>query len=222
MKKIFCFMLTMIMLLSMSVMTFAATNDVVISDGEKKELYEQFQDAVQEAIEKYDARIELKPFEEFDFENTVSIDEFKATLKAIGESRWHNSPSKLNEFNALTPEEYEEKDKLVRTYSYQEVTKSDTVTAGTRTITINVTGQFETYYSDAHDRQLFSGGASITDISSTNASYTWHTNFLDKSIIDGGRTYAVAAQGYIEYSGMYWYNLDIRVEFYCSPNGQVS
>ena len=216
-------MLTMIMLLSMSATTFAKTNDVV-SEDEKRELYGQFLAAVQEAIEKYNAKIELKPYEEFDFENAAPIDEFKATLKGIGESRWHNATPKLNENNAMTLEEYEEQRKQISMLpnSYQTVTKGDTVTVGTRTITINVTGQFETYYSDAHDRQLFSGDAKITDISSTNPSYTWYTNFLDKSIIDGGRTYAIAAQGYVEYSGMYWYNLDIRVEFYCSPNGKVS
>lgn len=81
MKKVISIVLTVVMLFSMSIVAFATTNDV---EDKQKELYEEYQAAVNEAIEKYNAKIELKPFEEFDFEKAAPLDEFKATLEAIG------------------------------------------------------------------------------------------------------------------------------------------
>lgn len=221
MKKVISIVLTVVMLFSMSIVAFATTNDV---EDKQKELYEEYQAAVNEAIEKYNANIELKPFEEFDFEKAAPLDEFKATLEAIGESHWNNPTQKLNDANAVTPEEYEQmiEERLVQPYAFQTKTKGGTVSVGTRTITINITGRFETYYSSAHDRQLISGSSYVSNISSSLSSYTWRTTFLDERIIDGGRTFYVVAQGDVEYSGMYWYNLRVSTEFYCNANGRIS
>lgn len=222
MRKILSLILTIIMIFSMSATIFAATNNTSIS--QKKGLYKQYESAVKEAIEKYDAKIELTPFEKFDFSTAAPIDEFKATLKGLGESEMHRRTPKLNETNALTLEEYEERveEKMVQPMSFQTETHSDSVTVGTKAVVIDITGRFETYYSESQDRQLISSSSYISDISSATSGYTWYTTFLDESIIDGGRTFYMAAQGSVEYSNMIWYNLNIATEFSCNANGGIS
>jgi len=198
-----------------------SANDASIS--EKKELYEQYQAAVNEAIEKYNARIELKPFEEFNFSIAEPIDQFKAVLKAIGESKWHNATSKLNSSNAMTLEEYKEevKKRLLRPDYIQTETHTDTVVVGATNVTIEITGKFETYYSDYHKRQLISVSSYIDDISSATSNYTWATNYLDEGVSDSGRSYYVAAQGYVEHDNMIWYDLEVSTYFYCDSYGDV-
>lgn len=224
MKKILSYTLAIAMILSIATTVFAAPDDATL---DKKELYEQYRAAVEEAKEKYNARIELKPFEEFDFSTAAPIDEFKATLKALGESKWHNPEPKLNSSNAMTAEEYakmvaEKKAREVRPMAFQTVTKSDYVTVGTKSVKIDITANIETYYNTTHDRQLISTSSYVSSVKSATSGYTWHSNFIDASIIDGGRTYYVAAQGDVEYSGMYWYNLRASVEFYCNSVGKIS
>ena len=202
-------------------MSFDTVNDISILG--KRELYEKYQAAVKEAMEKYDAKIELKPFEKFDFTIAEPIDEFKIILRDIGESKWHNPKSRLITSNALTLKEYEEKvkEKKLKPQSFQEETHTDTVTVGGKSITIQIVGQFETYYSDYHKRQLISVSSYISGISSTTSSYTWSTNYLDESVIDSGRTYYVSAQGYVEHDNMTWYNLEVSTYFYCNSVGDV-
>lgn len=223
-KKILSYTLAIAMILSIATTVFAAPDNATL---DKKELYEQYRAAVEEAKEKYNARIELKPFEEFDFSTAAPIDEFKATLKALGESKWHNPEPKLNSSNAMTAEEYAKKVEKINSreispMAYQTVTKSDYVTVGTKSVKIDITAKVETYYSDFHDRQLISSQSYVSSIKSATSGYTWYSNFIDDSIIDGGRTYYVAAQGYVEYSGMTWYDLRASVEFYCSAVGKIS
>lgn len=224
MKKRISLLIVVVMVLSMCTVGFAATaatEDVSVSS--KKQLYEQYKAAVEEAIATYDARIELDPFEEFDFDTAAPIDEFRATLKAIGEHQ-KNAP-KIDMSRALTPEENKEKISKIQPMGWQEHTKSDYVAVGTRSIPIYVTAQIETYYSSSHDRQLISSNSYVDDeegIKSGTAGYKWITNFLDYRVIDGGRTFYVVAQGLVEYSGMIWWDLNISVEFYCSPTGKIS
>lgn len=198
----------------------AATDDASISH--KKELYEQYKSAVEEAIATYNARIELAPFEEFDWEKAAPIEEFRATLKAIGEHQ-KNKP-KIDMSRTLTPEENKERISKIQPMEWQKPTKSDNVTVGTRSIRIDVTANIETYYSSAHDRQLISSSSYVDrdGIVAARAGYEWTTNFLDYRVIDGGRTFWVVAQGYVEYSNSIWRDLEISAEFYCSPTGRIS
>jgi len=221
MKKRISLLIVVVMVLSMCTVGFAATaatEDVSVSS--KKQLYEQYKAAVEEAIATYNARIELDPFEEFDFETAAPIEEFRATLKALGEGQ-KNAP-KIDMSRALTPEEYAEKISKIQPMGWQPKTKSDYVTVGTQSVRIDVEAEIETYYSSTHDRQLISANSYVKKISAAKSGYTWYTNFLDDRVIDGGRTYYVAAQGYVKYSGMTWYDLNIAVEFYCSPKGKIS
>ncbi|MFX0561088.1 hypothetical protein TEPIDINF_002548 [Tepidibacillus infernus] len=220
MKRILSLTLALIMMLSMSTAVFATTDDITISD--KKELYNHYQSAVEEAREKYNARIELKPFEEFDFSNAAPIEEFKASLKAIGEYQLKTPKLKFDKSNALTPEEHAKKVSEIQPMAFQTVTKSDYVSVGTKSVKIDITANIETYYSSFHDRQLISSNSYVSSIKSATSGYTWYSNYIDESIIDGGRTFYVVAQGYVVYSGMTWYDLRVSAEFYCSATGGIS
>lgn len=220
MKKTLSLILAMIMMLSISAAAIGATNDTSISD--KKIQYEQYQVAVKEAIEKYDARIELKPFEQFDFSIAAPIEEFKATLKAFGESQMNSSKTRLNDSNALTLKEYQDKVSKIQPMAYKTKTKSDNVSVGTKSVKINITAELETFYNDSYGRQMMSSNSYVSDISSATSGYTWSSNFIDQSLIDGGRTFYVVAQGEVDYSNMSWYDLEVSVEYYCSATGKIS
>ncbi len=221
MKRFFGLILTLCILCSISTTGLAIDNNSPIS--EKREFYEQCQMAIKDAMEKYAIEVDLTPFEDFNFSNAMSIDELKIELEAFGKYQMNNPITPLSK-NAKTPEQWEEERRKREPIleSYQRVTHNDTVTAGTRTITIDITGEFKTYYSDTHNRQLFSGDSKITDIKSKTSGYTWHTTAKDCRIIDGGRTYYVVAQGDVKYGDMVWRNLRISTEFYCNANGRVS
>lgn len=68
MKKVLSLMLIIVIVIFIVTLmstTAFATSETLISN--KEELYAQYQATVEEAIAKHDAKIELAPFEEFDF-----------------------------------------------------------------------------------------------------------------------------------------------------------
>ena len=84
---------------------------------------------------------------------------------------------------------------------------------------VKVAANFETQYSEAHDRQLFAGVDDITTEGMSNGS-DWEQTSVEVSLIDGGRTYSVEIEGV--WSGLGTsFEKTFTIEFRCDQYGNI-
>ena len=84
---------------------------------------------------------------------------------------------------------------------------------------VEVAANFDTQYSDTHDRQLFAGIDDITTEGMSNGS-DWEQTSIEVSLIDGGRTYSIDIEGVWNGLGASWEKA-FTIEFRCDQYGNV-
>lgn len=196
-------MLSCIMTFAMvfSIPAFAA--DAMVNTATKLDYYTQYQSIVEEVSKNTELDITLLPMEEFSDEDWKTPDEFRQFITDV--ANWNLTCT----------------DSSSMSRSSGSATKSVTVDADGHNYTISITGSFTTQYSSVHKCQVMSG---ITSISSkiSGSTGTWTQTGYERSLIDGGRTYAITVSGTLKIGGATFSNKLAYCEFYCNAQGAIS
>ncbi|GGG57797.1 hypothetical protein [Paenibacillus radicis (ex Gao et al. 2016)] len=179
------------------------SNFSTLSHEEKLELYETFENIVNEINNNEpQSTLGIFPFEEFPFEKFSSVSEFREFAIAR---------SGVN-FN-LVPDDQGG----IRPRSIGSATKSRTVDSNGVSVTLTVFGAFYTSLNTNSGRQVFTGQIASMSTTSSLGSFIetgWTTSYTDT-------TFNVTSSGKIKYNGLESSH-HIQVTFNCSATGVVS
>lgn len=182
-------------------------------------LYLQYKKIVEEVATEYDASIDFVTFENFEPESMDDIDVFRDTMHAL--ARLTDPQRRFFDSIIATSETDVALSQSARGSIEQYVKKTNRVSVGTRTATVEILGAFGTYYDSDHQRNLFNH-YEIVDISCPSSSFTWETTAFDGMLIDRMTTYYVVAEGDITYNGSVWTGREVSAEFHCNPSGEIT
>lgn len=98
--------------------------------------------------------------------------------------------------------------------------KSKTINAKGTSVSIKITGSFDTVLRESAGRQFFSDVNWVKSADSTDKG-VWSQTGYTPTLIDGGRTYDITVGGKYTQNGVSSTH-NIPVEFYCSATGVVS
>lgn len=185
----------------------ASASTIELSKEQKLEYYKQYEEIVSEINSGTpNSSLELGPFADFNSEDFIEPSEFKKY--AIERSNI--------EFNIVS-----DSNTGITPFSTAYSSKEKTVKSNGASVVVTINGSFDTQYSEAHKRQMFSSINSITTKTSQGKWTKSTSSGYSSRLIDVGRTYEVTVSGKITINNLSSSH-NIVVEFYCNTNGSVS
>lgn len=200
-KRFFAFILSVTMLFSFSICSFAEEADL------KEALYQQYQ----KIVDKVNAEtgnalpLSMKPYNEMKEEDWVSVEEFEKAAYALA-----NADFVVSDGTSSLP----------TTRSSGSASKKVSSTMGQASFEVIINGSFTTQYNTAIGRQIFMSCDSVTSASNTKG-FTWSQIEYFPDRLDSGRTYQINVSGSMTYLGLVQNHI-FSVEFYCNSQGAIS
>lgn len=200
-KRLLAFVLSLSMLFSLSICTFAEEN------GSREGLYEKYQEIVAQVNEETENALplNLKAYSEMVEEDWVSAEVFEEAAYALANATFVVTSGSSD---------------LPTTRSSGSASKTVSATMGQAAFEVIIYGSFTTQYNTAIGRQVFMSCDSITSESNTKG-FTWSQIDYDPERLDSGRTYQINVSGSISYLGLISNHI-FSVEFYCNSQGEIS
>lgn len=177
-----------------------------LTQEQKKAYYKQYVKIIEEVVAEHEGvSMEAVPFDKFAEEDWVEPGEFRkraierANLTFVDSQESNPSSSPI-------------------TLAGISKTKSKNFYTEGKTVTLNVTGNFETGYNGNLKAQVFTG---INSLTSRTTSGSWTQTGYYPERIDSGRTYAITVGGKYELGGIKSEHR-VYIEFYCDERGAIS
>ncbi|WP_052520849.1 hypothetical protein [Aneurinibacillus migulanus] len=176
-----------------------------LTQEQKEAYYKQYVKIIEEVVAEHEGvSMEAVPFDQFAEEDWVKPEEFRKRA--------------IERANLTFVDSQESSQSSPITLAGISKTKSKNFDADGHTVTLNITGDFETAYNFSLQRQVFMGINSLTS-RATDGSWTQTGYTPDR--IDGGRTYAITVSGRYVLNSIKT-NHHVYIEFYCDEKGRVS
>lgn len=190
----------------------ASAAQLELTQQQKEEYYKRYVDAVEWLNEqKVGLHMEVSPIEQFEDGWWRDPEIFEKEIRATVEE---HLAKELEMKQSLSEEEKEAKlqvDGKIAKKAYMYMSETIAV--------VKVAANFDTQYSETHDRQMFSGIDNITT-ESGNTFDTWEQTSVEVSLIDGGRTYSIDIEGIATNGGM-TFEKAFTIEFRCDQFGNI-
>ncbi len=176
-----------------------------LTQEQKEAYYKQYVKIIEEVVADHEGvSMEVVPFDKYAEEDWVEPGEFRKRA--------------IERANLTFVDSQESSQSSPITLAGISKTKSKNFDADGHTVTLNITGDFETAYNFSLQRQVFMGINSLTS-RATDGSWTQTGYTPDR--IDGGRTYAITVSGRYVLNSIKT-NHHVYIEFYCDEKGRVS
>ncbi len=196
----------------LELMQEASAAPLELTQQEKEAYHKRYVDAVKWLNEqKVGLSMEVGPIEQFEDAAWRDPDIFEKNIRATVE----NHLAKEREMR----QGLSEKDKEAERQAEGKVAKKAYMYISEVINVVEVAANFQTQYSEADGRQVFSGVDEIT-IQELGTSGTWEQTSADVSLIDGGRTYVIDIEGTWNGLGV-TFEKAFTMEFNCDQYGDV-
>ena len=183
-----------------------------LTQHQKEEYHKRYVAAVEWLNEqKVGLHMEVSPIEEFTDESWREPDMFEKGVQAWVDEHLAKERKFIELLQPTDKETKLQKDGTIAKKAYMYI--SDVVRS------VKVAANFETQYSEVHNRQLFAGMDNITTVGTSNGG-DWEQTSVEVSLIDGGRTYSDDIEGM--WSGLGTsFEKAFTIEFRCDQYGDI-
>lgn len=206
MSKFFTALFALAIVFTIGGVVSASTSTLDLTTEEKEAYHKQYVEIVEELNAQEGTNyLEVVPLEDFADEDWIAPEDFKQLAIERANLTFTESESTTGEIGTFAVSK----------------TKTKSFNSNGATASIDITGSFNTYYSDAHNRQMFGSINYIVSDETSSDNGSWSQTGYSPSLIDGGRTYATYVGGKYTLNGL-TSSHNVYVEFYCSSVGGVS
>lgn len=190
--KIACFLsFGVFSIVSLNVISLPA-KAITTNISQKEEYYNEYKKIVDNAKDKYQAKIELKPIEQIDEDKLLTPKELENVLNDIGSGE---TKVKQTRENGIRPE----------------------IRVNSKNYEINVIADFDTQLSDGNYKRQF-----LDNVRNINSNGTgWEQTDSSYNIYDGYRAVDVIVVGNLTIGNIKWYDKKVKITYDCNSYGEV-